>query len=32
MKGYFLVQFWYLLDLALKKIVKTTCKAIFLSV
>lgn len=32
MKGYFLVQFWYLLNLALNKIVKTTCKTIFLPV
>lgn len=32
MKGYFLVQFLYLLNLALNKIVKTMCKAIFLSV
>lgn len=32
MKGYFLVQFWYLLNLALNTIVKTMCKAIFLSV
>lgn len=31
MKGYFLVQFWYLLNSALNKIVKTMCKAFFLS-